>query len=330
MSANVESSIRMPAIFRTMALLAAFSYAAGNAGTGAAVPRVVIRKSEIFLVEPSGKSIQLTHDGKPKFNAKLIQRGKSVVYHGDYLREQSLDRIFTVISARDGKIQAEIPFECSRPTRIDDLPCNRIGVLAYVTRGRSNYTVLDVAKKKAVEITYGASFALTPDAMALAPDRDTLIVVDFPTPGVPYEYFDRFYNSEFVGLVRISSLIARPPVGFVEQQDRVTWFWPRGYKLGDKFKARRLKSDVRCEPRFISKRRFFFIEEKNDHRLRCLVFALPSKRRPLPRLVKIIPIDARLHDIEVSEVRRRGVVILRGQFKGKTRRLRIHLGGGRT
>lgn len=323
MSTNVEASIRMPTILRTMAMMAAFSFAAGNARIAQAAPRVVIRNSEVFLIDRSGKSIQLTHDGKPKYHAKLIKRGKYIVYHGNFpesLRPH-VDFKFTILNATDGKVQAEIPVYTGMGIveKIVNLPGSRVGILGTGMRGIEYYVVLDVKKKKAVEVAEGY-------AVTLAPDRDTLIQVHWLPRGAPAEL--SYMESCFVGLTRISKMMEKPTGEELNWDHDVTWFWPRGYKLGDVVRNPRLSSSIYGEARFISKRKFVVSDETGDHRRRCLVFALPRKGKQRPKLWKIIPIRLAMYEPEIIEVKG-STAIVRERYREKPRTLKIDLRSGR-
>ncbi|MCS6803945.1 MAG: hypothetical protein NZ823_02235 [Blastocatellia bacterium] len=133
---------------------------------------IFMKEKEIFLRQGPAQVVQLTHDGKPKYNVQLSPEKQWVVYHGEPTQESPavVQFLFGVIDLKDFT-KKEIRFHVLKGARIEKVEwvnAYRIGVMASIEGRNSYYAIFDAQQGREIDYVLGRIPSVSPDRSKIA------------------------------------------------------------------------------------------------------------------------------------------------------------------
>jgi hypothetical protein len=149
---------------------------------------IFVRGNEVFLKKVSGEVIQLTNDGKKKYDVLPSPSGRWVVYRGEPVRDRAMLQLdITIIDVQDPASKKTIHHDTSLRslTRIEWLNEHDLALIGETNAKNDYYAIFDAKVKGVVTELVGTDFQLSPN-------RSGLVYLSFIPRGTPAEFFSHY------------------------------------------------------------------------------------------------------------------------------------------
>ncbi|MEM4413050.1 MAG: hypothetical protein QXD59_02110 [Candidatus Caldarchaeum sp.] len=149
---------------------------------------VLCRNGEVFLRKVTGEIIQLTNDGKKKYEVLLSPDARWVIYRGEPKQDRAMLRLdITMIDVNDSGTKRTIHFHTAlrSVTKLKWLNDRYFALIGETNSKNSYYAIFDVKVREVITELVGYGFSLSTDRLAL-------VYRPFVPRGAPSEFASHY------------------------------------------------------------------------------------------------------------------------------------------